>query len=220
MPTDKTVKKHYHHGDLHQQLLSMAAVMIREDGEAALSMRKIAERLGVSRMAPYHHFADKQALLCGIAENGFALFMTQVMDIAQGPEAMPPSAFTPPPFNKAVLERFVRTYIGFAVEHREYYDLMFGGHLWQSAVITDDFRNAAHTAFKAYVDVIRLWHQQGLIATTADPLRYAQFSWSTLHGMSRLLIDGIYVDQTAIDTLCRTATDNFWTLIQPRDILS
>jgi hypothetical protein len=40
----------------------------------------------------------------------------------------------------------------------------------------------------------------------ATPLRIAQLSWSTFHGMSRLVIDGIYVDKTAIDAMLDTAT--------------
>ena len=227
-------KKHYHHGDLHQQLLSMAAVLIREDGEAALSMRKLAERLGVSRMAPYHHFVDKQALLCGVAQAGFALCMTDVMAATTGHSTADNSTAdnstadhntadnsatkndkTAHPFSKTILKQFVCGYVEFAVAHHEYYDLMFGGHLWQSGVITDDFRSAAHAAFKSYVDLIRAWHLQGDIASSLDPLRFAQMSWSTLHGMSRLLIDGIYVEHSAIDTLCNAATDSFWSQIQP-----
>lgn len=232
MPSTPAAKKHYHHGNLHQQLLSMAAVLIREDGEAALSMRKLAERLGVSRMAPYHHFVDKQALLCGVAQAGFALFMADVMAATAGPTAGPTADHstadnstadntaikndkTAHPFSKAILKQFVCGYVEFAVAHHEYYDLMFGGHLWQSGVITDDFRSAAHAAFKSYVDLIRAWHLQGDITSSLDPLRFAQMSWSTLHGMSRLLIDGIYVEHSAIDTLCNAATDSFWSQIQP-----
>ena len=57
----------YHHGNLRQSLLASSLQLLREGGVEALSLRKLAELSGVSRAAPYHHFADKQALLAAVA---------------------------------------------------------------------------------------------------------------------------------------------------------
>ena len=57
----------YHHGDLREALLQAAKALIGEAGIENLSLRKLAERAGVSRTAPYHHFSDKNDLLCAIA---------------------------------------------------------------------------------------------------------------------------------------------------------
>jgi len=38
---------------------------------AGLSLRAAARRAKVSAMAPYRHFADKEALLAAVAEYGF-----------------------------------------------------------------------------------------------------------------------------------------------------
>ena len=69
-----TDKKAYHHGDLRKALLDEAARLLREEGEAGLSMRKLAGHAGVSRTAAYQNFKDKQELLCAIAEEGFRLY--------------------------------------------------------------------------------------------------------------------------------------------------
>jgi AcrR family transcriptional regulator len=61
----------YHHGDLRRALLEEAVRTIRDDGAAALTLRAVAERLGVSRTALYRHFADKSALLNAVSEEGF-----------------------------------------------------------------------------------------------------------------------------------------------------
>lgn len=42
----------YHHGDLKRVLLEEAARILREEGEDALSLRRLAANLGVSRTAP------------------------------------------------------------------------------------------------------------------------------------------------------------------------
>src|SRR5690349_8961587 len=63
--------KQYHHGDLRRALLEEAVRTIRDEGEAALTLRAVGARLGVSRTALYRHFADKSALLNAVAEDGF-----------------------------------------------------------------------------------------------------------------------------------------------------
>lgn len=205
----KPKKKSYHHGDLRQQLLDKAAQLIREEGEEALSMRKLASELGVSRMAPYHHFADKQTLLCAIAEEGFNRF-TRVLS---GDNSDQDFSVSRQEFTKENLKIFITNYISFAVNHAEYYNLMFGGHLWKSKQLTESLKNEAHSSFRFYLDRIRKLRELELISNAVDPFKFAQISWSTLHGMSRLLIDGIYVDQSATDTLCDSAADSLWQLL-------
>ncbi|MGB1907401.1 MAG: TetR/AcrR family transcriptional regulator, partial [Spongiibacter sp.] len=60
-PSVPATARSYHHGDLRSELLDAAARLLREEGEAGLSMRRLAQELGVSRTAPYHHFADKHS---------------------------------------------------------------------------------------------------------------------------------------------------------------
>ena len=51
--------KKYHHGDLRTSLIETATQMLAESNIENLSLRKLAERIGVSRTAAYHHFDDK-----------------------------------------------------------------------------------------------------------------------------------------------------------------
>jgi AcrR family transcriptional regulator len=195
-------RRSYHHGDLRRTLLDEAAVLLREEGEPGLSMRALAARAGVSRTAPYHHFQDKQELLCAIAEEGFRRF-AGVLTI------------TGDTLSEARIRRFVRDYLEFALTHSEYYDLMFGSHLWKSAHVTEALRSEAHGSFRFYVDQVRRWQEGGLIADDVDILRYAQVSWGTLHGLSRLLIDGIYLDRETMDAMCDQAASMFWHELSP-----
>lgn len=197
-----TEKKTYHHGDLRRTLLDEAALLIREEGEAGLSMRRLAARAGVSRTAPYHHFKDKQDLLCAIAEEGFRRF-TDVLTM-DGSE-----------LSELRLQGFVRDYLNFALNDAEYYDLMFGGQLWKSGGITNTLKAEAHGCFRLYLEQARNWQQQGLIAGDLDTLRYSQVSWSTLHGMSRLLIDGVYMDRESMGPMCDQAAAMFWRELNP-----
>lgn len=196
----------YHHGDLRTQLLGVAARLLREEGDSGLSMRRLAQELGVSRTAPYHHFSDKHSLLCGIAEEGFRHFR-QVCSA--------PALWQSESFNEAALLEFAREYTAFALSHAEYYDLMFGGKLWKSSTPTDSLKAEGYATFRDFVGCIRQLQSQGAIAAKLEPLRFAQLCWSTLHGMSRLLIDGIYLDAATVDDMSATAAAMLWRQCRP-----
>jgi len=205
----ESIKRPYHHGDLYQQLIQTAIDMLRKDGEASLSMRKLASELGVSRMAPYHHFEDKHALLCAIAEEGFKKFEK----VTSGKTSVYEFATSSEYFTQENFGVFVRSYVSFAVNNSDFYDLMFGGHLWKSDKQTETLKDSGHQSFRHYLDRIKHLKEKGLISEQVEPLKFAQMSWSMLHGMSRLLIDGIYVDHTAIDSMCDAATESLWQLL-------
>ena len=197
----KPDRKAYHHGDLRKALLDDAVKLLREEGEAGLSMRNLAARAGVSRTAAYHHFEGKHALLCAVAEEGFKRF---------GKVFYPPEMEGDDTLNEQRIQRFVQDYIKFATGNSEYYDLMFGSQLWKTEKLTETLTQEAYRTFRGYVDGIRGWQESGQISKKLDPLRYAQVSWSTLHGMSRLLIDGIYVDNQSRNAMCQAAADMLW----------
>ena len=54
------VKEHYHHGALKETLLAEALHELETEGLEGVSLRKVAEAVGVSKSAPYRHFADKR----------------------------------------------------------------------------------------------------------------------------------------------------------------
>lgn len=51
-----------------QQIVNAALAMIAADGESGLAMRPLAARLGVTPMALYRYFADRDALLLALVE--------------------------------------------------------------------------------------------------------------------------------------------------------
>ena len=57
----------FHHGDLRAALIDAALVEIERGGVENLSLRDLAQQLGVARSAPYRHFENKKALLDVVA---------------------------------------------------------------------------------------------------------------------------------------------------------
>jgi AcrR family transcriptional regulator len=192
-------KRQYHHGDLRSTLLDAATAMLREGGIEGLSLRKLADRVGVSRTAPYHHFKDKNELLCAIAEVGFKRWQQDAQEI----------------FAKQALStrekyrQFFQGYIAYAADNPEMYDLMFGRTIWKQNSATSELRDAAYPSFQHQVKMTKQWQEQGLMPEGENTLRLAQVTWGTMHGIARLLIDGIYADRSHIDEMCDCAVNLF-----------
>ena len=66
--------KPYHHGDLRRALIETGIDFIKQKGEEALSLRKIAEICGVSNAAPYAHFKSKDEFIVAIQKYIMDLF--------------------------------------------------------------------------------------------------------------------------------------------------
>src|SRR4051812_44103477 len=138
MASPMTAPHRYHHGDLRLTLLREATTMIRDGGLEALSLRKLAERSGVTAASLYHHFRDKNDLLCALAGEGFAE-LERVIDGALAREAQDFAAS---------FRAFVHAYVRFAATHPEQYDLMFGRMTWKVGTPTSELRLVAYRTFR------------------------------------------------------------------------
>jgi AcrR family transcriptional regulator len=68
----------YHHGDLRRSLVEATVRLVAEHGMDGFTLRAAAKLAGVSDGAPYHHFADKEALLAAVAEESFDLLCEEM----------------------------------------------------------------------------------------------------------------------------------------------
>ncbi len=195
MTKTTTKSKPYHHGDLRPALLDAAQLIIHESGIEGLSMRRLADQVGVSRMAPYHHFKDKNALLCAIAEMGFEVQDRMIKEIL--------GEFSNQE-GKELFACWVRAYIRFAHDYPETYDLMYGKEIWKQGEPTASLQQVSKASFRLWVDLVEHMQQHQTLPTEHTSLRTAQASWAALHGLARLLIDGVYVERQDLEEIAET----------------
>jgi AcrR family transcriptional regulator len=184
----------YHHGDLRAALLAEAAAMIAERGAGSVTMRALGRRLGVSRAAPYRHFADKNALLVEVAAAGFERLKGRLQTIDAGA----------PRSGAGRLLRMGEEYVRFALENPAHYRLMYG----KEALTREDvpeLREAANALFEQLVDVIQDDQRSGAIKRQ-DPRTQAYVAWSAVHGLASLVIEGQILATVDVDGLARQTT--------------
>ena len=191
--TNKKTK--YHHGDLRQALIASATNMVESEGVNGLSLRKLAEKVNVSRTAAYHHFKDKHDLLCAIAAQGFAQWQSMAETISKDDSLLSREKF----------KQFFLKYIQFAIDNPAIYELMFGHQLWQSEGDNSALKGVSYPCFQYQVEMTRMWQKQGIFPSSENPTRLAQVTWATMHGLAKLYIDGIYTQSSTIEDMCDTA---------------
>ncbi len=184
----------YHHGDLRAALLDEAAAMIVEGGIANVTMREIGRRLGVSRAAPYRHFASKTELLVAVAAGGFY----RLRERLQAVDAANPRS------GVERLRRIGEEYVRFAIENPAHYRLMYG----REALARRDrpeLREAANAIFEQLVVVFQA-HQRTGGLKRQDPRLQAYVAWSAVHGLASLWNDGQIMATDDIDRLIDQTT--------------
>lgn len=161
--------------DLRQRILDTSEALLESDGIAALSLREVARRAGVTHQAPYHHFADREAVLAALVTRGFddlARRLARANDKADAADA------------RATALGCSSAYVGFAIDHPGVFRVMFRPDLCDAA----RFPEAQEAGARAYGELLRL---VVLLHGAADPGRtLASVYWSLVHGLAGLIVDG------------------------------
>src|SRR5437870_161325 len=170
----------YHHGDLPRALLDAALHIVKTQGTDALTLRAAARLAGVSQAAPYRHFANKEAILAAVAENGFRSLMAAMRRAARAAGDGP-------------LERLRAVgfaYVTFATEHPSHFRVMFGREMADRSAFPA-LRQIATETFNVVVDAISDCQRAGLVRAEEPPADLALTAWSSVHGLSALLVNGV-----------------------------
>lgn len=136
------VRQSYHHNDLRRALLDAALTYLADHEITKLNLQVLARAAGVSAGAPYHHFADKEALIAALATEGFELMNARFAAV----EWRPLSA-------AQALELLTHGYLDFASEQRAHYRLMFLPE-WSDRARFPELHQAAGAALSQLVELI------------------------------------------------------------------
>ncbi|MEV4704418.1 TetR/AcrR family transcriptional regulator [Actinoplanes sp. NPDC049316] len=174
--------------DLRSRLVAAGVGLVAEQGTAALSLREIARRAGVSHGAPRRYFPTHRDLLAAVARIGYERLSARIdrLDRHGDPHRD--------------LLALGRLYLDFARTERGMFELMFRHELLRGN--QEGLRAASKPLFGILVDLLP--DRPGAAA------RSGAF-WATLHGIAQLSLWGSLevVDSGDADTLLCAAVDAY-----------
>ncbi|MFN2608051.1 MAG: TetR/AcrR family transcriptional regulator [Acidimicrobiales bacterium] len=159
---------------LRDEIVDAAERLLVETGDAdRVSIRAVADAVGVTPPSIYLHFTDKAEMLLNVCGRHFAEFDTILAEAAAAASG---------PLD--ALRRKSRAYVRFGVDNPEHYRILF--MVRNPARRLDDDRPAAQ-AFTHLVEDVSRCLEAGVFAP-ANPMLVATGLWAAFHGLTSLLI--------------------------------
>lgn len=156
-------------------ILKTAMQLFVDEGIRNVSIRRIAEKIEYSPSTIYLYFKDKGEILHALRNQGFEkLYSLQIsMDSIVNPAER--------------LKKTGKLYIKFALENRDYYDLMFIARGVIEKINEKKTTDAGLKSFQHLMGTVNECIEKGCFKKT--DLWAATFTiWSLVHGMAALII--------------------------------
>ena len=158
-----------------QLLVCAASRLLDSGGQEVVTLRAVAEQVGVSHNAPYRHFPGRGALLAAVAECDFNLLRQAFEDAdREGRDA------------ETTLRDATRALITYALGHKARYRLLFSDPQLQ---LSPSLREAAFGAFTAFTRIVARCQGDNALPS-ADTVSLTGLIYATLHGAIDLEIGG------------------------------
>jgi AcrR family transcriptional regulator len=158
-------------------LAAAERLLIETGDEQAVSIRAVADAVGVTPPAIYLHFADKRELIFEVCAASFAE-LDRLSEEAAARSSVPTES----------LRLRGRAYVQFGIDHPEQYRVLFMRRPAATPDVFDDERLRTAACFDHLVDAVRDCIDGGDLPAGADPFVVAVELWALVHGITSLLI--------------------------------
>lgn len=159
-----------------ERIVAAASDLLDAGGQGAVTLRAVAEVVGVSHNAPYRHFRDRSALLAAVAERDF----DRLRQAFQAEDDHRRDA-------RSSLRTALTVVIAYAREHPARYRLLFS----DPGLVSVDGRLevAAFGSFQAFAAIVQRC-QKGKSLPSIETARLTGLIYATLHGAIDLELGG------------------------------
>ena len=163
--------KPYHHGELRKTLIETGIEFINQYGEEKLSLRKIAEKCGVSNAAPYAHFKDKNDFINAVQMYIMDSFMDSLVVCANECKD-----------EKQILSELGVCYVMFFYHNPLYFDFLFSRKNIRIRLSSDNNDNPPFELFRKTAEKVL-----GEMGISENNIRYKTMAmWSLVRGLSAI----------------------------------
>jgi AcrR family transcriptional regulator len=156
-----------------EKILRAAHQLFDNGGADAVSMRRVAEAVGITPMAIYRHFPNRGALLKRLSDDSFNAVALEWQVRAQHPN---------------VLKRLVallEPYLDYALTHPHLFDHAFSLRRDDARRFPEDFRERQSPTLTIIADAIVEGMRHGVLRQD-DPWDVAMTVWAHSHGLIAL----------------------------------
>lgn len=151
------------------QIYSYALHLLESEGAPAVTMRRVASEIGITPMAIYHHFANREALLGEIVDNEFAKLA---------------EFFARPRNHRSLEEQVIHmmdAYVDYALAHPRIFDYVFSHPRPGARRYPDDFRARRSPTLNILADGLTALMKQKRLKR-GDVWEIAIELWAHAHG--------------------------------------
>ena len=168
-------RKERQRAELRAEILAAARELVRKHGYEGLTIRQVAKAMGYSPMALYFYFADKQAILVALAQEGFVRLAQR---LRKRVPAEPLDA----------LRKTMTAYVEFGVENPEEYRLVFMSPEPANTApkSEQDMAGENHSAFAILRQRVGACVEAGQLQ--GNIFQISTLLWTGAHGATSLLI--------------------------------
>lgn len=155
------------------RILGAARALFEREGAQAVSMRRIADAVGLTPMAIYRHFPNREALLKRISDDSFDEIARHWLARNQGGDAL------------SRVIALQRIYLDYALAHPHLFDHAFSARRADARKFPDDFRAGLSPTFGVAAEaVVEAMHAGQL--RKDDEWDVAMTLWAHTHGLVAL----------------------------------
>lgn len=155
------------------RILRAARALFERGGAQAVSMRRVGQAVGITPMAIYRHFPNREALLQRISDDSFEQIAHHWSARNEGGDVI------------ARLLAIQRIYLDYALAHPHLFDHAFSMRREQARRFPEDFRARRSPTLNVVADVVLEAQQAGRLRP-GDAWDIAMTLWAHTHGLIAL----------------------------------
>jgi AcrR family transcriptional regulator len=175
----------------HEKIATITLAILEKEGADAVSMRRVAKAVGITPMAVYHHFENREALLTFVTDREFEKLVDNMRTRprARGHEQR--------------LLHVMDYYIDYAFAHPCVFDYVFSQNRGDARQFPHDFRARRSPTMNVVADTVEAAMTGGFIRK-ADVWEVAMEFWAHIHGYVALYRAGRFaLSETQFRQLCQ-----------------
>ncbi|NGY63309.1 TetR/AcrR family transcriptional regulator [Lentzea sp. NEAU-D13] len=164
-------------GGTAERIASAARAILLAEGAAAVSMRRVADAVGITPMAIYSHYPNRDALLRAVADASFLEVAGNWGRRAETSDL------------RARVFGLLDDLLDFALGQPHLYNFLIADRRESARRFPDDFRDGGSPTFSPILALVDLGMREGLLRRD-DPLEVALIFTSSAQGLIQLYLSG------------------------------